>query len=228
MIQANIIAVDQSLELASGLTKNFLVLQLANGAFVRAEVDEQATRAVLQQVVGDDEELGEVTPAAAGAKTVDISPPPTPPAGINVTAAPEQLVSWDELPEDVLSEHMKRALEMLNAPAEMPFEQLSGLVKQIQDSFTPDDWIAVGVSPGAIEGPRPPQPAAPQPAPQPQQPAVGEIQWADGSPIVPGMGRVARTVPKDDMGYPIVGGSDVDPGEVVGGLDQDEDGIGQM
>jgi hypothetical protein len=37
-----------------------------------------------------------------------------------------------------------------------------------------------------------------------------------------------RTVPKDDMGYPIVEG-EVDPGEVVGrGSETDEDGVGQL
>lgn len=37
-----------------------------------------------------------------------------------------------------------------------------------------------------------------------------------------------RTVGKDEMGNPMVPGADADPGEVIGGDDYDEDGVGQL
>lgn len=38
----------------------------------------------------------------------------------------------------------------------------------------------------------------------------------------------ARTVAKDEYGYPIVRGNGVDPGEVLGGGDVDDDGVGSI
>jgi len=61
--------------------------------------------------------------------------------------------------------------------------------------------------------------------PKPVAPALGKVQWVEGS-IHVGV-RPARTVSKDDRGYPV--GVGVDPGEVVGtGADTDEDGVGQL
>jgi hypothetical protein len=41
-------------------------------------------------------------------------------------------------------------------------------------------------------------------------------------------GTPSRTLPKTDLGYPITNDGTIDAGEVVGGADSDEDGVGQL
>ena len=61
-------------------------------------------------------------------------------------------------------------------------------------------------------------------------PLAGAVTWTDGTPIIPGEGSRARTVPADDYGYPIIASGDRDVGEVLGrgGDDVDESGVSQM
>ena len=82
--------------------------------------------------------------------------------------------------------------------------------------------------------PQPPQPVRgmglqpPQSRPQPQPP-LQQVMWSDGSPMMPGQGKRARTVPANAAGFPIAQDGGVDPGEVVaGGEEGDEDGVAQF
>lgn len=77
-------------------------------------------------------------------------------------------------------------------------------------------------------------PAAPRPAPKPQP------VWTDASAQAQAYkeeqqrlrnnprSSEARTVAKDEYGYPIVRGNGIDPGEVLGGGDVDDEGVGSI
>lgn len=72
-------------------------------------------------------------------------------------------------------------------------------------------------SPTVVEGP------ILEPAPV-QQPRRGRLQrGSSGKLIAP-----ARTVPKDDAGYPIVSSEGVDPATLTGTRNTDEDGVGSI
>jgi hypothetical protein len=139
------------------------------------------------------------------------------------------VVNWASLPDAILGSQLKRALTVLGVPNEVLAPELRELVKGIQEEFTEEDWTEVNQAYVRQAGVPPPSPAPP-PAPvqpAPPRPPVGQVTWSDGAPVLP-QSRPARTVPKDDMGYPIVRGAGVDPDAVIGGGDDyDEDGIGQ-
>jgi hypothetical protein len=241
MIQANIIAVDQRFDFRTKTIRSYAVFELG-GKEVRAEV----------------ESIDEVkTLINAGLDGVAPSPPPqeeAPPPGVTPTPAGQEpqreetlftdqpqpdevVVSWQQLPDEVVSPMMKSAMAALEVPPEIPASALQQLMGDIVETFSAEDWASLGYelpqqAPPPVQQTPPPQPppqAPVQPPPQPAQPPVGQITWTDGSPIMPGVARRARTVQSDDFGYPIVSSSDVDPGEVVGsGDDIDEDGVGSM
>jgi hypothetical protein len=63
-----------------------------------------------------------------------------------------------------------------------------------------------------------------EPPPPPSPVAARPVQrLPNGKPYMP-----AKTVPKDDAGYPIVRGSGVDPDELTSGRNVDEDGVGSV
>lgn len=145
---------------------------------------------------------------------------------------------------------LKAALTYLNVPQTLTINALNNLIQQVNERFGAEEWAEVQerfpnwdvtAQPQASPQPPIPQPVqpAPQPVPQPTQqpvptaglqpaPPVGQVQWADGSPMIPGTVR-GRTVPANEKGYPILNDGTVDPGEVVGGGDDvDDDGVGQF
>lgn len=95
--------------------------------------------------------------------------------------------------------------ETLIFPSTIPMEKTNGSNGHPQPEFSDDGAMIFG---GEAPTKQPPLP--PQPAPTPQRQRVSRVE-------------------KDDLGYPIIrvqGGQD--PGEVVGGHDLDEDGVGQV
>ena len=110
----------------------------------------------------------------------------------------ETPITWADLPEAHLSSRMKHILTEMGVAPVMPASSLVALVDQITERML-EAKIA-----------------------QQEQPEVGKVQR-------PGHLQVtrAKTVPKDDAGYPIVSGVvDRDPGEVAT-FGTDEDGIPQ-
>lgn len=84
------------------------------------------------------------------------------------------------------------------------------------DLATSDSVVRMGDTVAMIfGGDIPPTPASPAPASAPP------------SEEPPKPRRKAARVEKDAWGYPILANGGIDPGEIVGGRDQDEDGIGQ-
>lgn len=145
------------------------------------------------------------------------------------TYDPSDLVlHWPTLPEKVLSSQLKRALQMLNVPPDVPASELRELVANVQAEFTEGDWAEVNKSFDRRYEAKPEvAPAVIVTPPAPPQPALGQVTWSDGSPVMP-IVKPARTVPTDDYGYPVTDGG-VDPSSVVGnGDDIDEDGVGQL
>lgn len=232
---AEVVRVDQTLDLNGGGLTNFVVFRFGNGVECRAQVDDSTLNGVL---VWAEKVRGQNQP--------DPTPPPDP-----APRAPEpglsneqlkraeleaemqrkieemrwknepeepQLIEWMSLPDNVISPMMKAAMIRLGLPSKMTEASISEATTQIAEKFTEEDWRAT------LGSPQQPRARVPITGLQPPQPRV---QFSDGSPIIPGS-VPSRTVPKDDMGYPIVQGAGVDPGEVVGGSDMDEDGVGQF
>ncbi len=216
-------AIDQRIVLATGEIQNYLVVKLPNGKETRAPIDLGTTKELLEGA-----EMSEVRNAAPP----PAAPPEPPPQAAGEPPAPappaedEQLIEWALLPEGVMHPLMKAALRRLQVAEKLPLSQLTALVEQINERFGPEDWEDLQAEAGAIPPAPPPSPAA-APPPPPAAP-IGGIRWADGRPIVPGTMSRGRTVQKDDMGYPVPQDGEVDPGELVGGVDTDEDGVGQL
>ena len=153
-------------------------------------------------------------------------------------------VDWQKLPDEILPPELKTAFRMMEVPAVLPASKVDEIAQSVDAEFTEEDWANVRASMAGAEPqwtasgtpvlepdpplvPAEPAPVAqPAPAPQPQQPPVGEVMWTNG--MVLKQPRPARTVQKDEYGYPIVPNAGVDPSSLVGDSDVvDEDGIGQ-
>jgi hypothetical protein len=240
MIQASIIAVDQRFDFRTQTIRSYAVFELG-GKEVRAEVenlDEVKTliQAGLNGAPSPVASTPDAEPPAPGVSPTPVQgPPPSKDTLFSGEPPAAQVVAWQETPDDVISPMMKAAMVALEVPPEIPAEALDNLMGDIVETFSAEDWATLGyevpVQPAPVQQapPPPPPPMAPPPQPKPPSPAVGQVTWADGTPIMPGVARRARTVQSDDHGYPIVSNADVDPGEVVaGGDDIDEDGVGSM
>lgn len=248
MIGINVISIGQSVNLESGKLSSILVLQLPDGTEVNAVVPDDAVDKVYALVNGS-------APAAQQPPAAPIQPPPQP-QEVPKTAAPVQQqspeqgqmeVNWMQLDEEYLPPHMKSALRSLNVPEILTTTAIRNLLNQIAERFGEAEWAEVMAKypNGPYDDPMPVQQA--QPAPQPPQvvrgaglqpprqqapqaqPPLRQVQWSDGSPMVPGTASQGRVhVPVNEAGFPISANS-VDPGEIVaGGEEGDEDGVAQF
>jgi len=236
MIQANVTKVLYSYDLKNHREEvDCVVLELPNGMELRApagpehvnyfneELARQRYRESMEEAGQDPDNVGY---APKEAPTQSERPPPQSAAVAEVAMAAvsdqpgeDPTVPWMLVPEDVIPEHVKKAMQSLNLPAELPLSQAMAIMEKILDEFTAEDWMKLGVGAGHVEGP-------PQ---QPQQAQIGVVTWNDGSPVIPSARVPSRTVQADEKGNPIVGHGDVDPGELVGGGDDEEgDGVGQF
>lgn len=244
MITANITAIDQRVVLgARGRTiQNYVVIELPGGAEVRAPIDEELVKHLMVMDAGEEPRPPQPHPPAPKkpSRTAGLRPPRPEPAPLTADEAtfggPEveepsseaETVKWMSLPDSVLSPAMKAAFTKLEVAERLNPMQVRGIEREVNEKFGPDEWEEVlGPNWSVILG-RPAQPSLRAPATT-KAPAVpiGEVAWADGSPMLSGT-RPSRTVPKNEYGYPVLNDGSVDPGEVVGGSDRDEDGIGQL
>lgn len=238
MITLPVTRIDQSYDLtgaADTMVQNYVVLQLPSGREIRAPIGSDDVQALIRQYSDAPMEPMHATlvrrspqppapapaPMSAPMPVDEITPEPGPEqtptqeGGITQEEAETTPIPWNELDDNILSPVMKAAFFKLKAPMLMSPRAIMALVEDISSKFTPEDWREVTGQDVIVE------------PPQPQPPRVRGPRWADGSPMMPGS-VAGRTVPKDDMGYPIVEG-EVDAGEVVGhGSDVDEDGVGQL
>lgn len=231
MIQANIVEVVQRMSLGSGTIRNYAVVEVDGN---RAEVE--VSLEFFKMLVGVAGEQEEAKTAESPAPSPVVTPPQP---HMELEPEKEQVLVWEELSDEVLSPMYKTALRVLNVPSRVTARGLQQVLDNINNEFTEEDWAQLSTfeevnqqvsSPASVStvGLSPPaQP--PVQAPPTSQPSTGQVVWHDGSPILPQRTQSARTVPKNEWGYPIVSNADVDPGEVVGSGDVvDEDGIGQM
>lgn len=256
MINLNAIKVAQSLNLATGQMDNILVLQFPDGSEVNAVVHESVVDKVIELTNGKNFQAQ--VPAQASSMQERLQPPafvapaapaPAPepePAPQEASPAPASdgppaEISWDQIPEHVLPMRMKLALRYLNVPPKLTVTALRNLIAQVNERFGEEEWAEVMAKHAAEQANPQPVPVWPGPGvprttglqrpqnPQPPpRPPIGQVTWADGSPMIPGQGNRGPHVPVNEKGYPIVAGA-TDPGEVVGsGEDSDEDGVGQF
>jgi hypothetical protein len=228
------IRIDESHDLLTGGTHNFLVLGTEEGHEIRIRIGDDDLQRVVNAIAG-----GPLDPDAVvkemqrpvrhprvAPETAPVAAPeqvPDEPQGMTEEEAVNTPIAWNELDDGVLSPVMKAAFFKLKAPMLMSPRAIMALVEDISSKFTAEDWREVTGQDVVVEPPAP----APPPAPAQVRAPVRNVQWADGTPMMPGSVS-GRTVPKDEMGYPIVEG-EVDPGEVVGhGSEVDEDGVGQL
>lgn len=230
------IRIDESQDLTGFAEKHtYLVLGTDAGHEVRIRIGDEDLQRVINALAGGsldpDAEAEEAQhpvrhPRVAPESAPFVPPTPTPrevPPGdapLTQEEAENTPIPWNELDDGVLSPVMKAAFFKLRAPMLLSPRAIMSLVDDITEKFTAQDWKDV-VGPGMGEVAQPAEPPPPQPR------APSRAQWADGSPMMPGSVS-GRTVPKDEMGYPVVEG-EVDPGEIVGrGSEVDEDGVGQL
>ncbi len=242
MINIRATRIDQSFSLENGAMQNFLIVTLPDGSELRAPITDEQVEQLVKEVSGtngagvahDMVGLGEEVVTPWNGKTPTYPDPPVQTIGaespeqdevnaqalfnqLQEEAEPEptgELINWGALPNEMLTVTMKAAFRLLGAAPQMSYADVQQLSSNIADTFGEEDWAKVRAS------------LAPAQA-APPKPPIGQVQWADGSPMVAGS-KPARTVPKDAAGYPVVD-NEVDPGEiVVTGSDSDEDGVSQL
>jgi len=228
-MQAFIEEINQALILRDQKIETRLVLSLPNGRKISATVSDDDLKVLVE--ARTEEQMAEQptepvgTVAVAQGMVDELADPEM--EDLARASSPEvpggsDLVVWASLPDDYLAPEMKQLLTELGAAPVMSVTDLVGLVNEISQAE------------GLME--QVPEPAAPQPlmthvpegAPPyaPVQPQPSQAQSAIGRVVVQ-RSKPARTVPKDEYGYPIVPGMEQDPGEVAI-PDADEDGVGQM
>lgn len=236
MISIRAIRIDQHFNLSDGSVQNYLIVELPDGTELKAPLSEEQTEQVIRATVNGEEY--NQPPAMRDRRHLE--PQETEPSPVqmvgeqsdeqdevnaqalfdNLTQEPateDRLINWGQLSNETLTVMMKAAFKMLGAPPQMTFADVQKLANNIAEQFGPEDWSQVQQRLTTSK---------PKPAPR-AVPPINQVQWADGSPMVAGT-KPARTIPKDDMGNPIIDG-EIDPGEVVAGTgDIDEDGVSSL
>jgi len=200
-MQVTIISIDQKL-LLNGTSElhTFVTMRLPAGGDVSVRVEPDVAQALIIAATGASDDPIQARDEEA-ASTLDSSTHEGDDVfGGEDTQTEDAGVEWATLPDEHLSAHMKETLTSLQAPAVLPMSELVALVDQITEA--------------TLERKRKQQQR------QRPQPVVGAVQRLQ---------PVARpkTVPRDEMGYPIVSRNDRDPGEVAL-TGTDEDGVPQL
>jgi len=249
MIQANVTKVLYSYDLKNHREEvDCVILELPNGMELRAPAGpehvnyfneylaKEKYHEAMEEAEQDPNNVGYAVVPGGETSTQDAEPTyeelpaPSVPAVASMSAAvaadqpheEDPIVPWGLMPEKAIPEHVKLAMQSLNLPAELPLSQAMAIMERILDEFSAEDWAKLGVGQTV-------EPAQPQRPPVPPSARVGEVTWNDGSPVIPSARVPSRTVQSDEKGNPIVGHGDVDPGELVGGGDDEEgDGVGQF
>ncbi len=250
-------AITQNIDLRSGKQQSFLALELPSGRTLQVPVDEQTVVEVIKESkgAGAPEAKAETsfrmdaTPSVARLDDATSYEEPmreTSQAPRNEDRGRSSAILWMQLPEEVLSTKYKAALVSINAPETMSGEDLRNILAEIERQFSEEDWqrallnvdfdLAPDLGPGPdatsvqqldAEPLMKVQAASPAPV-VPVAPPINQISWSDGSPMIRASAPSIRTVPKDDMGNPIVDGPDVQSYLGPPGENSDEDGISSI
>jgi len=214
MVLAELTKIQTDHDLKNDTSENYLVFLLPTGDEVRARVDDDVLTNLLQMEEAQEEEAPKDHSAVFYEKAVAPPPPPTDePEGEE--EPPDELVErpvdWGKLADNALPPHVKQAMRAVNVPPVLPLSQVYATMNRIMDEFTEDDWAKVLGTVSDYTSP-PPQP-------------VGQVQWGDAHPSPPIVG--GPKIQADEQGNPIPTsrGNDVDPGEIVGDGETDEDGV---
>jgi len=213
-MKLQVVAIDQRYEFGVGgqQLNNYLVMRLPNGKEARASIDS----ATAKDLLALDAEVSSESPSDPG--------PFVPDDASEEQVSEDALVDWASLPDHTLSAEMKKAFVLLEVDKRITYELLDNVRKSVTENFSQEDWDQALTLGQPIT--RKPQVAAPVKQEVAPAPAVGQVQWSNGSPIV--ASTASRTVPKDDMGYPILSDGSVDPYTSLGGESRDEDGVGSL
>lgn len=222
-MNVELLEINQSVSLSDTSTSFSVVFRLPNGQLVQASLNNEATETILGCQVKESS-----PPQPTPPPPVQVAPPTqvAPPASVPVpTQVPTPLedtsvfdevdeddrVEWRKLDDDVLKARTKAILDAIGLPPIVSVSELKKTVEKVISKLPRADV-------------QPPQRAAPTTV----VPGVGQVVWKDGPVVV--RRPPIRTVPKTDMGYPIVSGvrETQDPGERIGGGDADEDGVSQL
>jgi len=213
-MKVEILSIDQVYLLSSDTLQDFVTLQLPNGVQVRAVLENGQSDVIIKCVQEQNQAAEEPAEEAALLEEQPAEQAPTP------------TVRWIDLPDETLPERFKRALLSLGVSTVLEPVALSRLVIDISNQFTEADWENVlgATQDVEVEPAVEVTPVAPPPAPS--GPARGEVQWVNA---VVHQSKPARTVPKDEYGYPIVSKAGLDPSAVLGNSRHaDEDGVSQL
>jgi hypothetical protein len=129
----------------------------------------------------------------------------------------EDEVVWMSLPDTVLPDHVKKAMQaILQAggqalPPSLQLGQVTQIRDAILDEYTADDWERLGFT-----------------AERRGEVPVNQVVWSEGSTHQPNARYQRRVSQVDDKGNPIVrpNSDDVDPGEIA--ATGDEDGVDEF
>lgn len=220
--------IQQSMTLRTGQVRSYLTLKLPSGVTINVPVEEEQIKAILEASVAAGE--GEQQPEQPEEQYQPPAPDEFPPMVQEPEGTEEEqvsaddLVSWEELPDTVLSDSMKQILREVGASPEMPMNSLVTLVDDIAERMMQQAEAkaqgAVQPAPAQVDPQYADWPA--KPAKAPQKPPQGKVNQPVGRVIVPQSPPI-RSVQKDELGYPVVPGMVNDPGEIP--AFGDEDGV---
>lgn len=195
-----VVSLSQDVSFEDGSITNFVHLRLPTGQVIRAVVGDESAKLLVENF--------------AMAKTGAPMPRPQ-------TPAPEPEEERESFQETV------PARREVNEEGAAVFGGNYGGDQLEETEQQPLDWNPPPATPQA------PQQAMPQPPPAYQSAEQQAREYSDrkrGRARQNPMGtQNGRHVPKDEHGYPILGNNGgVEVGDVLGGGDRDEDGIGQV
>lgn len=199
MINLTAVAIRNQLDLKSKEMRNFVVLAFSSGETFTAQISKEALDRIVELSGFRVPDAPKSLVPVVVAQQAEVRPP-------------EQMVRWRELSDEDLSSPMKKALEFLKIPDEMPISVLKTTLMEIQEKFGPEEWSEVYRN---EEG----EQEAEKESEQLAQPEIGVTTW--GPPPVVNRAP-ARTVSQDASGNPIV------PGMVSGASEEDSFGAQQI
>jgi hypothetical protein len=215
-MQVDILRIDQSFHLdGSGKVQSYAVLRLSTGELIKAEIDDESikklaaaapsngtypTGGVETSVEVANEEVGVASDETVSYEAVETSQVGSDVVA-NVFSSEGEKIGWAKLSPNVLTPTMKSMFIKLGLPSHLTEQEIDYYVSKILEGMNAEDE-------------------------KPQQPA---IRYAQESTVVRRVPPIHR-VQSDERGNPVVPmrSGEVDPGEVVGGGDVDEDGVGSL
>lgn len=205
MIDCTITGIAQEMDFEQGVTLTYLLIRLPDGTNIRSPVDENSAAAVIKLQV---EAKGAPRPAVLAQTHL-----PSPGAPVAVAPLPPEFTPSPATDDSGLPEPTGDDVHVFGGQDDAPpaIDLAAGSATTKEEAAA----LAEG-SPTVLAEPAPDQ--------QPQKPGRRNVQQLpNGKVVVP-----SRTVRRNDAGYPMPANAGVDTADIVGGRDQDEDGVGSV